>query len=101
MTSRPCKHSDVREFGDLRSCLACGETRFQEDAVDGHATTDGTNEYIYTDLRCLERGTTIRLVLLQPGQYEDPIRCSLVISGLEYSGYEAISYTWATEDGDV
>lgn len=49
----------------------------------------------------LEREQVIRLVLLEPGHYSDPIRCNLIISQLRYySEYDAVSYTWATETGD-
>ncbi|KAJ8108311.1 hypothetical protein OPT61_g8258 [Boeremia exigua] len=99
MDSNACRHADVREFDGLRSCLGCGETRFREDV----ASTDQVQteqEYIYTDLRCLERGRTIRLVVLAPGDHDDPICCTLVLSGMVHSEYDAVSYTWATEDGD-
>ncbi|KAH6625905.1 heterokaryon incompatibility protein-domain-containing protein [Boeremia exigua] len=94
-----CRHTDVREFDGLRSCLACGETRFREDALqDPVAAAD--QEYIYTDLRCLELGQTIRIVLLSPGNFEDPVHCTIVLSAIYHSSYEAVSYTWANEDGD-
>lgn len=100
MSLRTCQHTDVREFSDgLRSCLACGETRFREDPLSDQAATEH-RDYIYTDLRCLERGQTIRLVVLAPGNDDDPIHCTLVLSGIRHSDYEAVSYTWATEDGD-
>ncbi|KAJ8111995.1 hypothetical protein OPT61_g5531 [Boeremia exigua] len=92
-----CKHTDVREFDGLRSCLACGETRFETPSDENPKQQQ---EYLYTDLRCLEHGRTIRMVILQPGDYCDPIQCSLVLSGLQHADYEAVSYTWATEDGD-
>jgi hypothetical protein len=93
--SKSCMHADVREFDGLRSCLACGETRFREDKANAQGL-----EYIYTDLRCLEQGNTIRVVVLPPGAETGPIHCTIVLSGLQHSEYEAISYTWATEDGD-
>ncbi|KAJ4982712.1 hypothetical protein SVAN01_11800 [Stagonosporopsis vannaccii] len=100
MAARPCQHVDVREFSDgLRSCLACGETRFREESRPDQAATEQC-DYIYTDLRCLERGQTIRLVVLAPGNPGDPLHCTLVLSGLLHSHYDAVSYTWATEDGD-
>lgn len=36
----------------------------------------------------------LRLVLLNPGQYKDPIVCSLIKGELANSKYEALSYTW-------
>lgn len=95
-----CRHADVREFDGKRTCLECGRTSFRE-AESRDAAADQKPEYMYTDLRCLERGQMIRLVLLEPGDYHDPLRCTLVLSELQpYSVYDAISYTWATEDGD-
>lgn len=50
----------------------------------------------YTD------GEDIRLLCLHPGSFHDPIRCDLFHASLEFEiEYEAVSYTWATEDGDA
>lgn len=38
--------------------------------------------------------------MLSPGTYEDPIYCMLVLSGDEHLRYDAVSYTWATQEGD-
>lgn len=43
----------------------------------------------------------IRLVTLHPGQRSDPIRCRIDTIDIKKSPrYTAVSYTWATEDGD-
>ncbi|KAH7076051.1 heterokaryon incompatibility protein-domain-containing protein [Paraphoma chrysanthemicola] len=43
----------------------------------------------------------IRLLKLLPGSYVHPLRCTLTIANLDdHPEYEAISYTWATENGD-
>ncbi|KAH6625900.1 heterokaryon incompatibility protein-domain-containing protein [Boeremia exigua] len=99
MSSQSCSHVDVREFDGLRSCLGCGETRFHEPSLPTEAARQ-EQEYIYTDLRCLQRGQMIRLLVLEPGDYDDPIQCTLILSGLQHAEYEAVSYTWATENGD-
>ncbi|EOA81405.1 hypothetical protein ACJQWK_10623 [Exserohilum turcicum] len=46
-------------------------------------------------------GEDFRLLCLYPGHTHDPIRCDLLHSGLDADiEYEALSYSWATEDGD-
>ncbi|KAH6625904.1 heterokaryon incompatibility protein-domain-containing protein [Boeremia exigua] len=96
MTSKACLHSDVREFDSLRSCLACGDTWFPTQGE----SSDDAEQYVYTDLRCLERGQTIRIVVIEPGEYSESLRCTLELSDLRHTNYHAVSYTWATEDGD-
>jgi hypothetical protein len=68
----------MREFDGLRCCLECGEIQFSDDGLQNEAQTE-EQEYIYTDLQCLERGRTIRLVLLEYGAYNDPLQYSLVL----------------------
>lgn len=59
------------------------------------------HNFKYQPLRHAE-GEHIRLLVLCPGEPEDPIRCELFHSSLAYENdYEAVSYTWATEDGDA
>ncbi|KAH8794329.1 heterokaryon incompatibility protein-domain-containing protein, partial [Hyaloscypha sp. PMI_1271] len=50
----------------------------------------------------LQRSDSIRLLTLHPGHFGSPIKISLaeVRSQKEGHDYEALSYTWATEDGD-
>lgn len=46
-------------------------------------------------------GEDFRILCLYPGELHDPIRCDLLHSGLDADiEYEALSYSWATEDGD-
>lgn len=92
-----CQHTDVREFDGLRSCLACGETRF----TTGHKDSIHNGEYFYTDLRSLEHAQVIRVVVPAPDDYEQPLYCTIVLCELQSPGYESISYTWATEDCDA
>src|SRR5437763_10861971 len=43
----------------------------------------------------------IRLLVIHPGRFEDRIHCSLVRTNLDDAPlFEAISYTWADENGD-
>ncbi|KAH7402615.1 heterokaryon incompatibility protein-domain-containing protein [Pyrenochaeta sp. MPI-SDFR-AT-0127] len=47
-------------------------------------------------------GEDIRLLSLYPGSFHDPIRCDIFHASLQFEvEYEAVSYTWATEDGDT
>lgn len=95
----PCRHVHVQDIEIYRTCLSCGKHRLYEEWIQDEAA-DQRQVYIYPDLWCLEQDRTIRLIVLPPGEYDDPIRCSIVLSALQYSDYEAVSYTWTTEDGD-
>ena len=99
MVPSTCRHTDVREFDDIRSCLACGETWFRSQSTQQPSSV-ASPPYIYSDLRCLETGQTIRLVVIEPGEESDPLRCTLDLSDLRHANYHAVSYTWATEDAD-
>lgn len=83
-------------------------------SLSGHDTTGNTGQ-ISQSPQTLEKpqslayqpldsseGEDIRLLILYPGNRQDPICCDIfhadVQSGLDY---EAVSYTWATEDGDA
>lgn len=76
----------------------------RDELLRGNSTSHycGSNVRVHVHgPRCLERGRTIRLVVLEPGDFNDSLRCSLILSDLQsYTDYNAISYTWATEDGD-
>lgn len=93
------RHQDVREFDDIRSCLACGKTWFPSQSTQQPSSV-ASPPYSYSDLRCLETGQTIRLVVIEPGEESDPLRCTLDHSDLRRANYHAVSYTWATEDAD-
>ncbi|KAH7406123.1 heterokaryon incompatibility protein-domain-containing protein [Phaeosphaeria sp. MPI-PUGE-AT-0046c] len=97
-----CSHPDVRAFDDLRCCLSCGETLSHDDVefeIDIHDTE--TAKYYYDPLT-YELGQEIRLLVLHPGPVPDAIRCDIAhVNLLDKPSYEAVSYTWATEDGDA
>lgn len=108
MSSRSptCRHPDIRKFDGFRSCLACGETIFESPSVDVPAALPdisnptATATYTYQRLN-YELGQEIRLLIVEPGATQDPVRCSLVkVNLLDDPEYEALSYTWATENGD-
>lgn len=65
--------------------------------IDAHDLD--TLPYQYEDIS--RDHNEIRLVILLPGTYLDPVRCCIITAQLESPPeYTAISYTWATEDGD-
>jgi hypothetical protein len=49
-----------------------------------------------------ELGKEIRVMILRPGEFEDPLCVDIAhVNLLDDPIYEALSYTWATEDGDA
>jgi len=102
MLATACKHPDIRKFDGLRCCLACGETVFEASAsVSPAKNVDNSGHYKYTRLN-YELGLEIRLVVLLPGAQADPICCEIIHVNLDDDpDYDAVSYTWATETGDI
>ena len=96
-----CRHPDIRKFDGIRTCLACGEVVF-ENALPSPATDDAQEgAYQYSKLN-YTLGQEIRLLVVDPGEPGDPIRCDIIVVNLEDDpAYEALSYTWATEAGDA
>jgi len=96
-----CRHPDIRKFDGIRCCLACGEAVF-ESTTTAQPRASSNSEYQYQRLN-YTLGQEIRLIeLLSAGEYLDNIRCRMHHVNLEDDpAYEAVSYTWATEDGDV
>ena len=102
MSDPVCKHPDIRKFDGLRCCLACGETVFEASAsISSAKNVDDIGHYKYTKLN-YKLGLEIRLVVLLPGHPADPICCEIIHVNLDdHPGYDAVSYTWATESGDA
>jgi len=102
MSELSCKHLDVRKFDGLRCCLGCGEVVFEGlSSAALSRMTITTTPYKYERLN-YELGREIRLVILLSGHSEDPLRCDIVHVNLDDDPvYDAVSYTWATEDGDA
>jgi hypothetical protein len=110
MASHPqhCAHFDVRNFDIVRCCLSCGETVYLSDTSQVRIPHEPTLPILpkpslscsYSDIQ-VDNGLEIRLVFLRPGDRVNPLHCSIHnVSLHDNSQYEAISYTWATEDGD-
>lgn len=97
-----CRHPDIQKFDGFRCCLSCGEAIF-EDAEKPERGPDlaTSTDYQYKRLN-YELGQEIRLVVLYPGKELEEIACDIIhVNLLDKPMYEAISYTWATEDGDL
>jgi hypothetical protein len=94
-----CRHPDIRKFDDVRCCLACGEAVFESSPTAKTEEIAGS-PYQYRRLN-YTLGQEIRLIELLPGLPSDDIRCNIVHVNLDDDPeFEAVSYTWATEDGD-
>jgi len=100
MAESLCKHPDIRKFDGIRCCLSCGEAVFEVIPAATHLPTDGaTCSYKYTKLN-YKLGYEVRLVLLLPDDSQGTLRCEITHVNLDDDPvYDAISYTWATEDG--
>jgi hypothetical protein len=100
----PCRHTDIRRFDGMRCCLACGEAVFETSTkphIEPSLNCAKTDDYEYTDLNT-NLGQEIRLIAVMPGEPTDSLVCEIVHVNLaENPNYEAVSYTWATEEGDV
>ncbi|KAL6704194.1 hypothetical protein ACN47E_008451 [Coniothyrium glycines] len=109
--SRPCSHFDEYVVDGLRCCLSCGDIihisqprgvdRQQDDSADPvKAHEDNIPIYQYQDIPS-DKPSTVRLILLSPGEGHEALRCEIVQCDLDQNpSYEAVSYTWATEEGD-
>ncbi|KAF2656720.1 HET-domain-containing protein, partial [Lophiostoma macrostomum CBS 122681] len=88
-----CRRPDFLDSGDgnTRVCIGCG----------AFAEPDHHHPYLHADLD-RNRGSHIRLLQLLPGNYFDDIHGDLFEADLETDPeYEAVSYTWADENGDA
>lgn len=97
---RACRHNDVHVFDKIRCCLACGETVF-DSTPDLDSAPQHAEVYQYANLN-YALGQEIRLVILLPGQPSDDISIEITHVNLtDNPVYEALSYSWATQDGDA
>jgi hypothetical protein len=97
-----CRHSDIQRFGDMRSCLSCGETIFDTKPEPTRLPLPYDSvQYRYRPFE-YGQGEEIRLVLLHAGNYWDELICDLIVVNLaDRPVYEALSYTWADSSGDA
>ncbi|KAF1967678.1 hypothetical protein BU23DRAFT_658546 [Bimuria novae-zelandiae CBS 107.79] len=101
--SSACRHPDIRKFDGFTSCLACGTTIFDLHVTETsgepspEANPGAKRVCQYRKLN-YELGQEIRLLDVMPGLVHDPVKCEIVtVSFLHNPEYEALSYTWATE----
>lgn len=81
-----CTKIDLVNFGGGQSCLACGSVG--PPAGRMYPAIDQTRE--------------IRMLKLMPGAFADKVVCEISTAALSSQPeYDAISYTWALESGDV
>jgi hypothetical protein len=103
MQPEACSHKYLEELEIGLCCLSCGAMRnFTLDTSDTSPTLDTQSheEYQYTPLN--PDLNEIRLLVLLPGAETEPISCRIITVELESAPiYSAVSYTWATEDGDA
>lgn len=77
IASRSCK--DSHKSGEIHTCLA------------------NSRNYKYTPLDDQQ----IRLMVLHPGAFVDPVHCTIIRADIQHHPqFEAVSYTWAGEDGN-
>jgi hypothetical protein len=102
MSARQCHHPDIRKFDGMRCCLACGEAVFETTKTEAYSAEPwNPTPYAYTPLN-YKLGLEIRLLVVQPGEPSDQLRCDIIHVNLEDEpDYEAVSYTWASDDGDA
>lgn len=80
-----CSRIDLFESEGLATCLSCGSYRDQP--------------YVYEPIK---QKSEMRLLKMQPGEADDPIRGELIIvSTSSQQDYYAVSYTWADQTGDA
>lgn len=105
MPSKVCAHRDLHTVDNLQTCLECGETLFlaQPTTLRDFANKSKQStvfDHDYDALR-LQTGNEIRLVVLLPGKFNDPVVITITIADLlQNPQYEAVSYTWSNSDGD-
>lgn len=79
-----CKRPDIVDFGNGRSCLACG-------SIEPRSI-----------LPPIRQQSEIRILRLQHGAFDDPVVCEVVTKDLTlHPEYEAVSYTWSDESGNA
>lgn len=80
-----CSRLDLFESEGLATCLSCGSHRDQP--------------YVYKPVK---QRSEMRLLNIQPGEADDPIRGELIIVSTDsQEDYDAVSYTWADQTGDA
>jgi hypothetical protein len=117
LDSTACPHKDVRTFDGCRCCLSCGFALFLDGSANNGIDTNTTRRemlpqssvdlqtqprlYQYRRLN-YELGQEIRLIRLKFDTRDEELRCQIFHANLDDSPeYEALSYTWAGQDGKM
>ncbi|KAK4111564.1 HET-domain-containing protein, partial [Canariomyces notabilis] len=94
-----CPRLDGVCANNLISCIRCGSSKLlvSEDSKSLPGVLGPGS--IYSPI---SQHTEIRLLVVHPGEFPEPVRCDMVTRavGKAMYDYEAISYTWADETGD-
>ena len=106
MPPETCNHNDARICDNIIVCSSCGVVRCLIDRAPvvsqcGQVLHPPEISTIY-QYRGLSRDRDeIRLVVILPGEGNHPVYCHIITAELDsIPQYVAVSYTWATEDGD-
>lgn len=106
-----CRRLDLARAGENNVCLSCGSVEElcpQDDAYPSLTQTPSPTRSCTAGEAPLHHHLPIRqnsetrILVLEPGRFEDPICGRLLVVNLpsEHT-YEALSYTWADESGDA
>ncbi|OAL55027.1 hypothetical protein IQ07DRAFT_284143 [Pyrenochaeta sp. DS3sAY3a] len=107
MSLLPLPQKAISSLGDTSVCSSCG--RVQISTVERSAIPlyppsiplDGVAPQLYRYKDVDRKHDQIRLVILLPGAKTDEVCCLIITTALCSSPtYSAVSYTWATEEGD-
>ncbi|KAK7995509.1 HET-domain-containing protein [Apiospora arundinis] len=104
-----CRRLDLVPTGGVNSCLSCGS--FEGHVPQGSAPSADTNisrvsrKDVSGDVSHhapIHQKSEIRIFVLQPGEFEEPICGDLVVAELpSQEPYAALSYTWSDESGNA
>jgi hypothetical protein len=110
--SQACRYMDLRDFGGVSYCMGCGDTA-QDHKAPKASQSSATARFYHQPLSSTS-SNEIRLVELLPGSYEDELSCNIIHTNLPPDSnhtdtfstaltppFRALSYSWATEDGDA
>lgn len=110
MTQNPtcCRRPDMSSIDDLIFCLSCGHTLDSPvlPCQKAKSTAERALPDLQSDAIALPytyspvRDDHFRLIEIQPGQSSDPLICQIFHGRIGNEEYEAISYTWADDNGD-
>ena len=104
-----CRSPDLFSADGLNCCQSCGSIKQEQETGDvlsqallsslrissSSSSSITTSPYTYLPVQDGE----FRLVEIQAGKSDDPLICQIFHGRINEETYEALSYTWATEDG--